>query len=142
MFSCEFFEISKNTFFTEHLWITASELFQFNWYLCVQSHRFLFCTPSSKTRVKSALFDNLYFWLKFACVNFCVIMYGLFPNSPLTAIDTVIIRSTHPALFCKKGVLKRFAIFTRKHLESVSMNLQICNVKLYQKRDYATVVFL
>ena len=24
MFSCEFCEISKNTFFTEHLWVTAS----------------------------------------------------------------------------------------------------------------------
>ena len=26
MFSCEFCEISKNTFFTEHLWVTASIL--------------------------------------------------------------------------------------------------------------------
>ena len=25
VFSCEFYEISKNTFFTEHLWATASE---------------------------------------------------------------------------------------------------------------------
>ena len=25
MFSCEFWEISKNTFLTEHLWATASE---------------------------------------------------------------------------------------------------------------------
>ena len=24
MFSCEFYKISKNTFFTEHLWVTAS----------------------------------------------------------------------------------------------------------------------
>ena len=24
VFSCEFYEISKNTFFTEHLWTTAS----------------------------------------------------------------------------------------------------------------------
>ena len=23
MFSCEFYEISKNTYFTEHLWVTA-----------------------------------------------------------------------------------------------------------------------
>ena len=27
LFSCEFCEISKNTFFTEHLWTTASEYF-------------------------------------------------------------------------------------------------------------------
>ena len=25
VFSCEFNEISKNTFFTEHLWVTASK---------------------------------------------------------------------------------------------------------------------
>ena len=31
VFSCEFYEISKNTFFTEHLWTTASaSRFQFH----------------------------------------------------------------------------------------------------------------
>ena len=25
MFSCEFYEISKNTFFAEHLWVTACQ---------------------------------------------------------------------------------------------------------------------
>ena len=29
VFSCEFCEISKNTFFTEHLWTTASEAAEF-----------------------------------------------------------------------------------------------------------------
>ena len=28
VFSCEFCEISKNTFFTEHLWTTASDISQ------------------------------------------------------------------------------------------------------------------
>ena len=28
LFSCEFWEISKNTFFTEHLWATASDFFK------------------------------------------------------------------------------------------------------------------
>ena len=27
MFSCKFWEISKNTFFTEHIWVTASIYF-------------------------------------------------------------------------------------------------------------------
>ena len=27
VFSCEFYEISKNTFFAEHLWATASDCF-------------------------------------------------------------------------------------------------------------------
>ena len=31
MFFCEFCEISKNTFFTEHLWATASECWQHFW---------------------------------------------------------------------------------------------------------------
>ena len=26
MFSSEFYDVSKNTFFTEHLWVTASPL--------------------------------------------------------------------------------------------------------------------
>ena len=34
VFSCEFCEISKNTFFTEHLWTTASRKHDF-------AHRFL-----------------------------------------------------------------------------------------------------
>ena len=29
VFSCEFYEISKNTFFTEHLWTTSSVLYLF-----------------------------------------------------------------------------------------------------------------
>ena len=30
MFSCEFYEISKNAFFTEHLWTTASTMWPIN----------------------------------------------------------------------------------------------------------------
>ena len=30
MFSCEFYEISKHTFFVEHLWVTASDPFYFS----------------------------------------------------------------------------------------------------------------
>ena len=32
VFSCEFCESSKNTFFTEHFWVTASEM---NCYVCL-----------------------------------------------------------------------------------------------------------
>ena len=35
VFSCEFCEISKNTFFTEHLWTTASDITSILWsYVC------------------------------------------------------------------------------------------------------------
>ena len=36
-------------------------------------------------------------------------------NSPFTTIDTAIIRSSRPAVFCKKRVFTNFAKFTRKH---------------------------
>ena len=32
MFSCEFCEISKNTFFTKHVWTTASSVLQIHGY--------------------------------------------------------------------------------------------------------------
>ena len=41
MFSCEFCKISKNTFFTEHLWATASEIFRLIWLSSQKQFRFL-----------------------------------------------------------------------------------------------------
>ena len=35
--SCEFCEISKKTFFTENLWVTASEKFQIRYFLVFSS---------------------------------------------------------------------------------------------------------
>ena len=36
-------------------------------------------------------------------------------NTPFVTIDTAIFRSSHPLLFCKKGFLRNYAKFTRKH---------------------------
>ena len=70
VFSCEFWNISKNTFFTEHIRTTASgESFKI---IIIQSPYF----HRSK---------NLY-------------------------------RSTRPEVFCKRGVLRKFAKFTGKQL--------------------------
>ena len=41
MFSCEFCEISKNIFFTEHLWTIASECFTGD--IAVKQENFIFC---------------------------------------------------------------------------------------------------
>ena len=41
VFSCEFGEISKNTFFTEHPWATASE--SNYWQFCMEMLHFQFC---------------------------------------------------------------------------------------------------
>ena len=38
----------------------------------------------------------------------------MFANTPFVTVYTAIIRSSHPVLFCKKGVLTIFAKFTRK----------------------------
>ena len=63
MFSCEFCEISKNIFFTQHLWVTASVFFQnlrqssfshTNLSLCLDNH----CMKSVQIRS--------YFWLVFS----------------------------------------------------------------------------
>ena len=44
-------------------------------------------------------------------------------------------RTNHPGVFCKKGILKKFAKFTRKHL---------CQSLFFNKaaRDSSTSVFL
>ena len=39
-----------------------------------------------------------------------------FANFPFTTIDTAIIRSSRPVVFCKNGIPTYFANFTRKHL--------------------------
>ena len=49
-------------------------------------------------------------------------------------------RSSSAEVFCKKGVLKNFEKFTRKHLcQSLFFNK---NLQLYWKRDSGAVVFL
>ena len=39
-FSCEFCDISKNTFFTEHLWTTASVTLHISRYCCTRTRNF------------------------------------------------------------------------------------------------------
>ena len=42
VFSCEFCEISKNTFFTEHIWMAASKKFRFIWMAKLNTCKFTF----------------------------------------------------------------------------------------------------
>ena len=53
-------------------------------------------------------------------------------------------RSSHPEVFCKTGVLRNYAIFTRKHLcLSLFFNkVADWNLQFYKKRDSNTGVFL
>ena len=54
------------------------------------------------------------------------------------------IRSSHPEVFCEKGVLKNFEKFTEKHLfQSLFLiNLQPSGLQLYWKRDPGIGVLL
>ena len=55
MSSCEFCEISKNTFFTEHLWTTGSVVHLYSWWIHVKVSRrklIQYFTDSYHTRCK------------------------------------------------------------------------------------------
>ena len=51
MFSCEFCEISKNTFFTEHLWTTASEEFKHFVSIQRENHINEVCRPALASKL-------------------------------------------------------------------------------------------
>ena len=61
-------------------------------------------------------FDNVHFWLKLVCFNFCIIICSFFCQFYLHYVDTAIIKRNRPVVFCKKGVLTNSAIFARKQL--------------------------
>ena len=54
MFSCEFCEISKNTFFTEHLWAAAS---------VVSMHEKMIWNEFHKKRVIQEIFSSTQKWM-------------------------------------------------------------------------------
>ena len=62
------------------------------------------------------LFHKFHLWLKLVQLNFCIIIYSLVYQVPFTTFDTTIIRSSHRKMFCKKGVLNKFAKLKRKYL--------------------------
>ena len=47
----------------------------------------------------------------------------MFTSTPFATIDTAIIRSSRPVLFCKKSVLANFAKFTRKHQKGILVHM-------------------
>ena len=56
MFSCEFFEISKNTFFTEHFWTTASVLW-------LEPHTQVSSSEKSESGVAYVMFFTIWYHL-------------------------------------------------------------------------------
>ena len=55
-----------------------------------------------------------------------------------------LVKSSHKEVFCKKGVLRSFTKFKRKHLcQSLVFNkVAVLSLQLYQKRNSGTSVFL
>ena len=60
-----------------------------------------------------------------------------------TEKDSVKSRGSRPDMFCWKGVVKVFAIYTRKYQRwsLLKTKLQVFSLKLYHKRDSHTHVF-
>ena len=86
-FSCRIWEIFKSIYFEENLRTVTSETY----------------SNLTKTTPFLITYSSVSNW--YSC-----------PNSLLTSIDTAIIRSSRPVVFCKKDFLTNFAKFTRKDL--------------------------
>ena len=56
--------------------------------------------------------------LHYICLSFCIVIHSFGCQFSFTTIDTAIIRSSRPVVFCNKEVFTNFAKFTRKHLRS------------------------
>ena len=75
VFSCEFCEISKNTFFTEHIWVTASEFI----YLRKNYYKFCLCMKQFLNLIKVLVvynpnyssFSHLVSTWKMRCLIWC-----------------------------------------------------------------------
>ena len=50
----------------------------------------------------------------------------MFASTPFAIIDTAMIRSSRPVLFCKKRALANFAKFTRKHQKEIPVQMFSC----------------
>ena len=107
VFSCEFCDISKNTFFTEHIWATASAQ--------IDPDKIVnyFSVKSLKTvdRHQTHWFTLVSFLCNFGSGRSKQRCIWLFSCEKMT-----ISRSSRSQMFFKKGVFKNFAIFTGKHL--------------------------
>ena len=132
-------------------WFLREQIFfsvDFDMY-CLQPHRTLLLTPSSKTRVKLALLPELLFlttytsdsnWYALISVSW---FSFLFADSPVAAVDTAMGRSCRLVVSYKKVFLQISQNSQENTHAGVSLiKLQICSVWPYQKKDSGTGIFL
>ena len=120
MFYCQFSEISQNTFYTKHLWTTASEFV--TEMLIFRSSRslmffklsvlknFAILEPLSNNKVADLLLH-----LRRLLLNFCGSKYLFAAEYGIYCWQSHRFRSSHQRCSVRKGVLRNFANFTRKH---------------------------
>ena len=135
MFYCEFCKISKNTFFTEDLWATASEFVtemliftssrsQMFFKISVLKN-FAILEPLSNNKVAGLLLQNTdggCFWIFVAANTFLQLNMVFIADSRSCFCSGLLwkhelsFKKQPLKLFCKKGVLIKFANFTGKRL--------------------------
>ena len=115
-FSCEFFKMFKNTFFPDHLWMTASALKQllalyfpiiYSWQLSSSEkssvgknvHPYI----SKILQISLFLLHRLFFFFSFTLTNTCVILVGYAKRMLFSEQPTV--------------------LFARKYLDTTLLNL-------------------
>ena len=167
LFSCQFCEISKNTFFIEHLWPTASGSFKYpeqlfhDILLLYSLYTFFYQSRPKRSREKShsriSRFLSRFFNMKNSTLSnslvkrnlhnhhtaafnvesfllevisetqvpqntniFCLCFRRRYTKAGLKVAVQKQCRSSHQRCSVKKGVLRNFAKFTRRHLCQIS----------------------
>ena len=128
VFSCEFSEISKNTFSTERLWTTASENFDARKFCAV--HNIIFTDRSHwiTLQVENYLVAE-FAWLSVKKMkNLLTKSLPHWPSSSVAKFQKCSqkVRSNCPELFLRKGILKICSKFTWENLcrSVISIKLQ------------------
>ena len=119
MFYGEFRKISKNTFFTEHLWTTAGEFVTETLIFRSSRSEMFFRVNVLKNFAKLEPLPNnkpsFAEHLRWLLLNFCGSKYFFVAEHGIYCWQSRQFRSSHQRCSVRKGVLRNFAILTGKH---------------------------
>ena len=118
VFSCEFCEISINTFVYRTPQVVASESHILHLWLRKYLRRepLQLCLENRPHNlINFDMVQRFYRLKKFRAVILGLLHSFTFPF-PVTLMIFITFRSSNPEVFCKRAVLKNFAKFTDKHL--------------------------
>ena len=119
MFYYEFCVISKNIFFTEHLWATAREFITETLiFRSSRSHMFFKVSILKNFAMLEPLSNNKPSFtehLRWLLLNFCGSKYFFVAEYGIYCWQSHRFRSSHQRCSVRKGVLRNFAKLTGKH---------------------------